>query len=124
VWHHSAWRNLTVAPVVPITLWRPPVRNALDSIREISASREGNKLRIGSSSDGPFVITHVVAYGNTEQYKRVAALIPPIGIIDSYGASVNMSQLKWVDSHGNHANAPTTQRIEVLYVRPLTSPAK
>ena len=99
-------------------------KDAVDSHRSLRINREGDTLRLSSPSDGPSVVTHVVPYGMRQDLKRIAAVTPPIGIIDSQGASIDLRKLKWINFFGEPADAPTTQRIEVLYWRPLSTNSK
>lgn len=84
-------------------------------------TRDGDTLRVSSVTDGPYVLTHVVARGESESEKRWAPLAEPVAIIDSEGGSIDLTLLKWRDLTGALADAPTDQRIEVLYLVPQSA---
>jgi len=80
-------------------------------------------LRLTSSNDGPYVITHLTTgHANSESEKRTAALNPPMAIIDSHGGTITKAEfakLKWVDLRGEPATAPgIADHLEALYFRP------
>lgn len=82
-------------------------------------------LRLSSSSDGPFIVTHLAAYGTSEAEKATAALPEPVAITDSAGASLKpdaMKKLVWRSSTtGEKMPAPEPKNIVALYYRPLTT---
>jgi len=80
-------------------------------------------LRLTSSNDGPYVVTHLTTgLANSESEKRTAALNPPLAIIDSHGGTItkeDFAKLKWVDLGGEPATAPgIADHLEALYFRP------
>ncbi len=88
-------------------------------MRELKYSRNGNSLRVGSSTDGPYLVTHVAWYDVDTGDKRWAALPNAVLIVDSWGAEIDLSSLKWMDYHGQPAEKPEDYgRLEVIYFVP------
>lgn len=89
---------------------------------KLKTQRNGDQLEIRTISDGPFVVTHVVA--SDELHGRsIAAIDPPLGIIDSGGGTVeSLSKLVWYDTRGERVKPPgEDSEIRVLYVNPEVS---
>jgi hypothetical protein len=87
-------------------------------------------LRLVTSSDGPFVVTHLVLSepeAGSEKGKAVAQLARPIVIMDSDGASIpsaELHQLTWRNIFGQSVPPPPDGApIRALYYRPLTTPS-
>ena len=90
----------------------------MQSWDKLSVSLTRDTISLGPTNDGPFVVTHIVSYGGGTGDQRTATLPAPIAIIDSEGASVDVSKLQWRNYRGEIASAPTGQRLEALYFRP------
>jgi hypothetical protein len=79
-------------------------------------------LTIYASQDGPFVITHLMTYGENEDGKRVAALDPPVAYIDSRGVTIPAAKIKklvWLNTWGERKPPPRAGAIiHILYLRP------
>lgn len=88
------------------------------SLHELSLRREGQNLSFSSSSDGPFLVFGIAAYGRDAGDKRWSPIEPPLVIMDSAGASFDIKSLHWRNYHGEPASAPIDQRLYPLYVRP------
>jgi hypothetical protein len=82
----------------------------------------GGEIKFSATSDGPFIVTHLVVDGGLEPEKKVARLPQPIAIIDSHGAVLSKTQilkLAWVDIYGQTTAAPKAGSvIKALYYRP------
>ena len=85
----------------------------------VSQDGEGN-LYVNSTSDGPFVITHIQIVGSGPQ--RVAALSELLAIVDSNGMKISRRQIvsmKWRNYLGNEVATPNPdEKLTVLYFRP------
>ena len=75
-------------------------------------------LRVSLLNDGPLVVTHVVCRGESEGEKLTAPLNPPVAIIDSAGATIDLTKLAWYDIHGSRTDRPSDGRLEILYYVP------
>ncbi len=92
-------------------------QNQITESKKLQCWLDGSTLRVASTTDGPYVVTHV-AVGSTESEKRWATLPEPIAIVDSRGAEIDLKKLKWRDILGQTASPPIYDQIEVLYVVP------
>jgi hypothetical protein len=83
---------------------------------------EEGELALRSISDGPFVVTHLQLIAGKESNKAVAAIDPPLAIMDSHGAVMTAGQLKalkWVDILGRPAPPPPVGApISAWFYRP------
>lgn len=87
--------------------------------RQLVVYPTGDGVGLGTTSgDGPFVITHVVAYGNGEGDKRWAALREPMVVMDSEGGIIEFSRLQWRDIRNKPATAPKGDRMVAVYFKP------
>lgn len=73
-------------------------------------------------NDGPFLVTHLTVNGRdaaSEAEQLTAALLEPTACIDSGGiAVVDITKLKWLNTHGEISKPPTeSTRITALTVR-------
>jgi len=80
---------------------------------------DGGNIRFSMSNDGPYVITHVTASGDSGGDLRWAPLNPPMAVIDSHGADIDTSKLTWYDLWGKKADAPPKEaKFSLLYYQP------
>lgn len=85
-------------------------------------------LRFSASSDGPFVVTHLIRVEPGRGRTAVAALPEPIAIAESGGKILSRAQiarLRWIDNYSQ----PMTEflpdsRFEAIYHRPLVAKPK
>ena len=99
------------------------LNSTLSSVRALSVTwQSSGEIRLSSASDGPFVVTHLVKYGNNEGEKAVAQLPQPVAIVDSAGMTIekdDISKLQWVNIYGQPVTAPKAgAEIKALYYRP------
>jgi hypothetical protein len=82
-------------------------------------------IKLSSSSDGPFVVTHLAKVATSEQEKSVVRLSPPIVIVDSFGAIISKSEfdgLKWHGYMGDaHPPPAVGTAIQAFYYKPLVT---
>jgi hypothetical protein len=82
-------------------------------------------IKLGSASDGPFVVTHLSVVSRREPEKSVARLSPPIVIVDSAGATLSKSdfeRLKWYGYLGDERGAPAVgTAIVAFYSEPIST---
>lgn len=102
-------------------LWSFSLYQVQVAMRQLKVHDEGTRLVFSMGSHGPCVVTHLVAYGDSEADKRWAALPVSLAIVDSHGASVETDRLKWKDYRGEDASPPSASSIEVLYSFPIRS---
>jgi hypothetical protein len=93
-------------------------RSIDDWQHRLSLSREGDIVRLSTASDGPFLVFGIAAYGESSRDKCWSAIEPPLVIMDSNGATVDLKSLHWRDDHNEPASQPTGQRLYPLFVRP------
>jgi hypothetical protein len=100
------------------------LKQAYEFNNQVFTSWDSNDIHVYSGSDGPFLLTHLVAYRNG--HGDAFALLPkPITITDSWGyifKSEEISKLEWVDSKGQKQSQPLTgTKIGVMYIIPNES---
>ena len=91
--------------------------------RTLRISRDTNGgLHLIPLTDGPFVVTHLAAYGTSEAEKAAAVLPEPIAITDSAGAYIGPDTIKklvWRSGiTGEQVPVPPRANIVALYYRP------
>jgi hypothetical protein len=95
-----------------------------EDLHRLSARWEGNEIHVASMQDGPWLVTHLVAYQNG-YWHAVAQLTKPVTIIDSYGhyfSQEELAKLDWVDSKGEKQAPPAVgSKIGVMYIIPIES---
>ena len=99
------------------------LNSTLTNVRALSVAWQSDgEIHFSSASDGPFVITHLVKYGNNEGEKAVARLPQPLAIVDSAGSTLSkgeVTKLVWVNIFGEPVTAPKAgTEIKALYFRP------
>jgi hypothetical protein len=104
--------------VISFGAWRLNLEwNELRQLR-IYQTNAGD-VSLQASNNGPFVVTHLVYYGFDEPSKRVAALQPPLAIIDSAGERMTrneIARLVWFDHRGNRTNAPRASEKYLCFI--------
>ena len=80
---------------------------------------EDGGVRFSATSDGPFVVTHVVGYG--PKGRNVAALPEPVASIESGGYEIPLAVLKKLHWYGADSKVsvefPEGSTWRVLYLR-------
>lgn len=99
------------------------ISNTLHPLR-VHWMQDGS-IRLSSSSDGPFVVTHLSKVALSEGSKAVAQISPPIVIVDSAGATLSrddVARLKWYSYIGEPQPALAAGTpIVAFYYRPVTT---
>lgn len=108
--------------IVALILWLAYERLVLyidRSRSSLTVESQGEDLRIKTTSDGPFVITHLMATGYSDSDTRVAALPQPLACIDSGGLIIpKVADLDWRDTRGEVASPPSSSTLQALILRP------
>jgi len=94
-----------------------------ESSTKVHLERQGNTVYFRSSSDRPFVITHLTVDGREAQNghdKRLAALPIPLACIDSNNVAIqDITKLEWKDVNGEPASVPDENvQLSALMLRP------
>lgn len=112
------WSAYIAWSVVAIMAGAYGWRAYMDSYTRPRLKEANGQLTISMPNDGPLVVTHVVSRGESGREKRVALLRPPIAIIDSEGATIDLLKLEWYDVEGTRSDRPTDGKLEILYCVP------
>jgi hypothetical protein len=102
------------------------VDNVDNNVRALKVSwiADGG-IKFSSSSDGPFVVTHLVKVARSEQEKSVARLSQPIVIVDSAGATLSKSEFDKLSWHGYQGDAQSSPAagtaITAFYYKPVVT---
>ena len=122
----ARWNQLWLVVLLLVALgWAGSsfLQHAQEVSRSLRASWDAGVLRLRSSSDGPFIVTHLVFWGDGGLSKAYAVLPEPILIIDSGGARIDKEELRnlrWRSYRGGPAPVPPEGApITALYYRPL-----
>jgi len=80
-----------------------------EDIAALQLSWMGDRLKVYSSKDGPFVVTHLFQPWSGSRESSVALLPEPVTIIDSRGhqfSHADIQSLTWVGTSGKTAPPP------------------
>lgn len=127
IWNR-VWFGLLVFSVLGFAAnsWLNSMRADLRAL-SIRWQTDGS-VQFSSASDGPFVVTHLVKYGNSKREMALARLLQPLAIIESGGATISkgdVAKLVWVNTYGQSVTAPKDGiQIKALYFRPETATQK
>jgi len=95
------------------------LRRGIEALNAPKVSVQDGRAFFSGMSDGPFVFTHLISYGDGTGTQRMAALTPPAAYIDSEGTSVALKGLVWRDFRGEVSDEPDHAGIRALYHIPL-----
>jgi len=88
----------------------------------LSARWSGEQIHVYSAKDGPWYVTHLVAYQSNGYWRAVAQLPTPVTIIDSRGhyfTPEQIGKLQWIDLCGETQAPPVVgENIGVMYSEP------
>lgn len=114
---HTFWITLFAVLLLafPVARW---ITSLLDRTNAPMIRRDGDRIYLTASSDGPFVVTHLYVRGDASE-KRTAALTPALALIDSDGTTgLSISSLVWRDIRGERTAPPGEDSIiRALYYR-------
>ncbi len=117
VFWNRFWLTIVMLLLIGSGAWRL-LSSIIESMYDLRPSWSEDGLGFSASSDGPFVITHLV---DRRQY-ATAALQPPLAYIDSGRLLIPIEQfkkLKWYSKFGEEVTAPKDGlNVTALYYRP------
>jgi len=98
------------------------LRMKTEKMFRLSACWSGDQIHVSSAKDGPWLVTHLVAYQAYGGWRAVAQLTNPVTIIDSRGhyfSREEIDKLEWVDFSGGTQTPPAVgEEIGVMYIVP------
>jgi hypothetical protein len=102
------------------------LRTTFENMYQLSADWSGEQIHVYSMSDGPWLVTHLVAYQTNGYYWRAIAQLPsPVTITDSAGhyfSRQEIDKLQWVDTKGEKEAPPAVgENVGVMYIIPAES---
>lgn len=121
MWWNQLWIGLLTIGAILGGGYYYLARSTYSAMYELKSEWSSTGLRLNASSDGPFVVTHLVYKG----FVSWAALPKPLAIIDSGGAYIpikDIQKLDWRDNANEPCEPPKQfTEVEVLYYRPLAT---
>lgn len=108
--------------IFALFLWLAVDRIAryLDESRgSLTVESRGEDLYVNTTSDRPFVVTHLTSTGYSDSDKRVAPLPRAMACVDSAGLIIpKVADLDWRNTRGEADTPPPSSSIRILFLRP------
>jgi hypothetical protein len=111
---------LTIAFVSVAGLW--VLDKQVEEAFQLQAGWSGDLLHVYSIKDGPWLVTHLIVYGDSGYWQAIAQLPQPVTIVDSAGhyfSKNDLDVLEWKDLHGKRQSPPSVgESVGLMYVVP------